>query len=317
MIYFLFGEDTYRSGQKVKTFKDKFLKASQNGELNFSHLKDADLNLAKVKSEISTMPFLNKTRLVLLENALSKGKKEFKDSLAEVLEENKVPESTVLLIWEKEIPDKRIKLFKFLNKSKTAEEFDLLTGLALTNYVKELVAQKEAKINSEALGKLIQFVGSDLNRIDIELEKLALYKDGLEISVADVEKLVAPTFQENIFAFTDALGRKNKQEALTFLHTEMKTGKHELYMMTMIQYQLRNLLIVKDLQERGVNEYQIAREAKLHPFVVKKSLEQTRNFSSEELKQMMEKLYTADEDIKNGKQSGLLALDIFVTKMCS
>ena len=157
MIYFLFGEDEFRSRQKVEQIKEKFFKDSQNPSLNFARFRKEDLNFAKIKSQAATAPFLAKKRLLILEE-IFEAPKDFREELYEYLSENKLPEETVLVIWEKGKGDQREKLFKFLNKPKTVQEFKSLSTLELEKWIKEKVAELDGKIAPVAVQKLILFV---------------------------------------------------------------------------------------------------------------------------------------------------------------
>jgi len=80
----------------------------------------------------------------------------------------------------------------------------------------------------------------------------------------------------------------------------------------MINYQFRNLLLVKDLIEKREPYSAILRKSQLHPFVVRKSLAQARSFSLPELKKIYQKIFQADLSIKTGKTEAKAALDILI-----
>ena len=83
----------------------------------------------------------------------------------------------------------------------------------------------------------------------------------------------------------------------------------------MINFQLRNLLIIKDLIEKKTPYYSILKESGLHPFVAKKTFQQAGKFSIEELKKIYQKLFQADLDIKTGKVDGQTALDLLIAEV--
>jgi len=84
----------------------------------------------------------------------------------------------------------------------------------------------------------------------------------------------------------------------------------------MFVYQFRNLLKIAALQEQfGNDEYSIARESKLHPYVVKKGLNQTRNFSLTQLKKLYTELSKLDTQIKTGQIDIKVALGKFVVEL--
>ena len=134
-----------------------------------------------------------------------------------------------------------------------------------------------------------------------EINKLSNYKRGSVVKKEDVELLVKPNIENDIFKTIDALASKNKKLALSLLHKHFDNGDiASLFALTMIAYQFRNLLIIKELQNTqpyGV----IAKKSGLHPFVVQKSFYLCNQFSMPELKKIYQKIFQADLDIKTGK----------------
>ena len=80
----------------------------------------------------------------------------------------------------------------------------------------------------------------------------------------------------------------------------------------MICFQMRNLLIVKDLIEKHKSYQEIVMAAGLHPFVVKKSYWQAQKFTMSELKKIYQAIFAVDRDIKTGRIEPETALDLFV-----
>ncbi len=83
----------------------------------------------------------------------------------------------------------------------------------------------------------------------------------------------------------------------------------------MFVYQFRNLLKIKSLLEQNLSNQEIAVKAKMHPFVIQKSVEQCRRFEMEDLKKIYQKLFDADLAIKTGKINPRLALDLLVVSV--
>ena len=86
-------------------------------------------------------------------------------------------------------------------------------------------------------------------------------------------------------------------------------------MLSMIQYQFRNLLVIKDLIKEKISYADILKISKLHPFVVKKSYVQAQKFSTEELKEIYQKFFQADLAAKTGKTDPVLILEMLVGEL--
>jgi DNA polymerase-3 subunit delta len=329
MIFFLYGEDTYRSRQKLKAIKEKF-KTSDKSGVNLVVLDGEKTPIKNICQEILTIPFLYEKKLIIIEN-LQKKRGGGQDEIIKLIEKDKIPKSSIIVFWEGgDIPE-NTKIFNLLDRPKYAENFPLLTETKLTKWVEAETKNKKIKIEAPALKLLTSYVGSDLWQMANEIEKLTAYvktkKEKQDIITAsDVDLLVKSKLDDNIFNLTDALGNKNKKLSLKLIGEQIKGGLSASHIFVMLIRQFRILLQIKELLQ---NEYpfispgdpaiqqKIARELGLHPYVVKKALSQSKNFKLEELKKIHEKLLSMDIKFKTTNLDPQLLLDLFVTQICS
>jgi DNA polymerase III subunit delta len=165
-----------------------------------------------------------------------------------------------------------------------------------------------------ALDLLIQYVQHDTWRLFQEIQKLSNFKKGT-VTKEDIEIQVKPNIENLIFETIDALASKNKQQAITLLKNHLDAGDNPLYLLSMITYQFRNFLIIKDLLERKTPYYLIAKQSGLHPFVVQKSMKLLERFSLSTLKAIYRKIFEVDEDMKTGKMDPEVALEMLVAEL--
>jgi DNA polymerase-3 subunit delta len=136
------------------------------------------------------------------------------------------------------------------------------------------------------------------------------------ITTSDVELLVKAKLNTNIFAMIDALGQKNAKKATKLMDDLLTSGESEGYLLSMISYQFRNLLAIKDLTKKGLNKFQITKQTRIHPYVVSKTIPQCKNFTIKGLENIYQKLLQTDINIKTGKLEPRLALDLLVVELC-
>lgn len=327
MIIFLYGEDSFRSSQKTAEIKNKFLEKDSAA----SGLSIFDFELArgggdkaeneKILSTLGTANLLASKRLIIIKNLISAGAETEQEKILEYFKKNKsaADDTDVVVVFlEQNQPKKSNAFFKFLEKNAKCQKFEKLMGVKLTNWITKRVTEldSQAKISKTALEKLAVFAGDDIYLLDKEIQKLVNYASGKMISDVDVELLVRANIDSNIFQTIDALANSDKRQALKLLHKHLKKGEDPFYILSMFIYQFRNLLKVADLKEnQNAGEYDIARISKLHPFVVKKSLGQMRNFSFDKLKKVYQKLSDLDTKVKTGKIEIRLALDKFIIEL--
>ncbi|PIZ00214.1 DNA polymerase III subunit delta [bacterium (Candidatus Howlettbacteria) CG_4_10_14_0_8_um_filter_40_9] len=309
MILFLYGVDIYRSNQKLKNLKAKYVE--KYGDTNLETFEDG-FELGKIKGAITALPFLADKRLVIIKNIFKSKSKDILDGISEILEY--VPEETITIFWEEAVPDKRTVLFKKLIKEKS-EEFEKLQGYKLTKWIEDDVADKGGKISGKNAEKLASYVGDDLNQLENEIAKLVTFRSEGEISSEDIDLLVNSKLSGNIFNLVDAVGTGDYRKTAQYMHELLAQGENEIYILTMIVRQFRNLILIKDYEGK-LDKIGIAKEVGLHPFVVQKGMAQARKFSIQELKNMYEKLLDTDIAIKTGEKEPLLALDLLVKELC-
>ncbi len=309
MILFLYGEDTFRLKQKLKILKERFISASL-GDTNLRVLEGKLLSFDEAVRQILAMPFLSRKRLVIIENLLQDGQKVVKEKVSSFL--SKVPDSTVLVITEEGSPDRRTAIFKKLNSQTKSYEFKLPENEALRRWIIKEVKNRKGEIEPIAVSKLVEYVGSDLWRLSNELDKLISYSS--KITLQSIELLVAPQLQANIFDLIEAVAKKSTAKAFHELYQLFHSGYSEIYILTMIAYQYRNLLIIKDIQMRmpNISHLEMKRLSGLHPFVLNKNLFLVKNYSFEELKNTYGKILYFDTKIKTGRIEPRVALELLL-----
>ena len=308
MIIFLYGEDTYRSRQKLEEIVSYYKKTHKSG-LNLRYFNGENLDFQELRNEIEACSIFREKKLIVLEGVFDN--KNFQE---EFLKQRKkfINSEDIILIYERKEIEKSNPFLKFLRSKSKLQEFQLLEGQKLKNWVRKefrdyhaTCRQKtgvgQVKIEEKTLNRLIDFVGNDLWQMSNEVKKLVNYKNKGVIKVEDVELLVRPRIGVDIFKTIDALALRDKKQALGLLHKHLEKGDAPLYLLAMINFQLRNLLIVKS-----------GARLSAHPYVVKKTIQQAGNFSLGELKKIYQKIFQADLDIKTGRMEPEAALDLFI-----
>lgn len=308
MIIFLYGEDSFRSREKLRAIRDRYLQ-SPGGEVNFLRLAPPELTYAAYEQAAYAVPFLAKTRLVILENLLSA--KAEAERIIESLSE--VPSSTVLVIWEDGVPDRRTKIFGALKKAAQVEEFPLLGENELRRWITDRVENLGGEITPLVTDLLARSVGPNLWRLSGEIEKLVNYSS--EVTAESVELLVEASESDDVFALVDAVGEGKARAALSHAHAILQAGRGELYLLAMLSRQFRLIAQVGHLKRQAQSEAQIAKRLGLHPFVVRKVAAQTKGFDPSDVKEAYRLLREADLKLKTTAQEGAVVVDLLIGEL--
>lgn len=314
MIKLIYGQDEYRAKKKLDEMIAGFLVSDPN-KMNLEQIDGADLTYGNFDKAISTMPFLAEKRMIIITNLLTKNKdSDLKSKVADRLA--KVSDDCDLVFFESGDPDKRISLFKKLSKS--AEQFVPLLGAELDRFIIDSVKNMGLTIDFQAVRSLSYGLGADLNRIENELQKLSLYAKSQgrkNIISADVDLLTESDTNSNVFHFVEALSSKNSKKAPEHFHNLVASGENEIRILAMVVYQYRNLIILKDFLDAGEKPAGLASKARMHPFVVQKTLPVLKNYSLRELTNIYSFLQETDRDIKIGEIEPGVALLRVVAKL--
>ncbi|MFH1460902.1 MAG: DNA polymerase III subunit delta, partial [Patescibacteria group bacterium] len=301
------GEDGFRARQKLNQIIQEYQAKHQTG-LNLARFGEKNLEFDKFREKIEAVSMFDEKKLIILENIFNQ--KDFLEQFSKYLKKNKLKDNQEIII----VIHQAGKLPKpaFKRQVNMFEEFQLLQGVKLVDWLKKEVSKNKGEISPGAINKLIIYVGNDLWQLFNELNKLISFKAGQIIEEKDVDLLVKARIDVNIFKTLDALAQRDKKTAFKLIHQHLEQGENEIYLLSMLAYQVRTLIKLKDLVEKGTPYYNLARKAGLHPFVVKKSSQQLRNFTLEQLKKIYRYLLEIDWKIKVGRLDGQTALDLLV-----
>lgn len=306
MIYFLYGEDTYRSWQKLWQLRQKYVDASK-GDTDLIILDGATMSPADFIHQTQTLPLLANRRLIIIKNLLKAGEKATIEAVANRLD--KLSSGAVLVFYEAGRPDRRTKLFQGLNQPRQAQAFDPLIGPALIRYVIDLAKAEGLTMSPSIAQQCLALTGADLWRVHHELTKLSLYKLSLhkneqddngqdknehrKITEADIALLISGQSESKIFDLTDAFGQRKAQTAVALLVRHQNDDNH-LGLLAMIAGHYRNLLLVADGQRRRLTKSQLANRLQLHPFVLDKAYAQAQGYDFDELANCYRYLFELD-----------------------
>ena len=114
------------------------------------------------------------------------------------------------------------------------------------------------------------------------------------------------------FDLTDALAQRNRKQALNILHDLLADGEPPLKLISIITSQVRSLLLVKELAQRGMRSPQIASTIGMPPFIAEKMSRQVGNFSIAQLEASYRQLLAPDAALKRSRMTPEMALDLLV-----
>jgi DNA polymerase-3 subunit delta len=309
MFILIFGKDAYRGWQKFKEIIEDF-KEKNSVKLSLDFLDFQRLAYEDFKNELKHNSIFNENKIIAQRNAFSDNN--FKEHFLKDRENFSDNTKNLVVFYEDKETFSTKELLDFFQRNGKFYKFDFLTGAKLKTWTQNEFHELKAKINPVALSLLISFVGSDLWRMSAEIRKLVAYKQKNKIiEKEDVELLVKPKIEAAIFNTIDAIANKDKKTALSLLYKHIEKGDSPFYLLKMIIFQFRNLLIVKELGEKSITEITTALKP-MHPFVVRKSYYMAKKFKLKQLEKIYLKIFQIDLAMKTGKIKPEMALELLI-----
>ncbi len=318
MIYFFYGKNDFLSYVYYKKTKEKLINQQPNLLIE-TWEKEKNWSVAKIEEILTRQGLFQQKQLVIFKNYQTESSLDEQKKLKSFLQKTKNIISSpdvYLIFWERKNVLKSNVLTRFLLKNAQVKEFKPLVGKQIDIWIEEYLGKYQQKIDQKGLQELILRTKGNLWEIYNELNKLINYNlENKEkvISQEDVILVKRRKSEDNIFKVVEALSNNHKKQALELLHQQLAFGDNPLKILSMYVYQFRSLLKVADFYFQGISDKNlIAKETKLHPYVVQKSIWNLKNISLKELKKIYQKLAQIDYEIKTGQIEAEIALDLLI-----
>lgn len=217
--------------------------------------------------------------------------------------EGKIPEDS-LLIFVSALPDKRLKLYKFLEKNATIKEFSQLKTNDLESFV--LRELSGCTIDRPTIQYFLTKVGTDLYRIWFECDKLKTRTTVVQQPIIDeamIDAIVFGQVETDSFALLKSLF-VDKQKALQLVDKIQTGGIDWNHFVGMLYRAMKFYIFMIDLDASGVQSSKdIAAFLKMNPRQVKNEYAKIDMFRAN--KRNIESFYLGlidlDTNIKTGK----------------
>jgi len=177
----------------------------------------------------------------------------------------------------------------------------------LPEWVGEQFARLGAKADKDACRALVEIVGDDLDELSSEIDKLAAWAGGEQITLAAVEEIAVGRAETPIFSLTDAWGRRDVAAVLATTEsllerTHRPRSGELLRIVASLVGHVGRVRRCQRLAEEGVRPRDAASSLKMHPFVAEKAFGQAANFSAAELADAIVRLAELDAAAKGGSR---------------
>lgn len=209
-IYFLMGEEPYYIDKLSDFIEENVLTEDEKG-FNQTVIYGRDVTIEDIIGTAKRYPMMAERQVVIVKEAQDLSKTIDK---LESYAENPMPSTVLVICYKYKTLDKRKKVTKELAKSGLIYESKKLYENQVGEWIKRVLQGKNYGIEPKASAMLVEFLGTDLSKINNELEKLQIIlPKGSTISPKHIEDNIGFSKDYNNFELINALGSKNQLKA--------------------------------------------------------------------------------------------------------
>lgn len=211
-IYFLMGEEPYYI-DKLSDYIEKNVLTEEEKGFNQTVLYGRDVSIEDIISTSKRYPMMADRQVVIVKEAQELSRTIDK---LENYADNPMQSTVLVICYKYKTLDKRKKTTKLLAKSGVVYESKKLYDNQVGEWIKRVLAGKKYTIEPKASAMLVEFLGTDLSKINNELEKLQIIlPKGSVISPKDIEENIGFSKDFNVFELRKAIGERNQLKAYT------------------------------------------------------------------------------------------------------
>ena len=275
-IYFLMGEEAYYIDKISDFIEDNVLDDAEKG-FNQMVLYGRDVSIDDIVSNAKRYPMMAERQVVIVKEA---------QDLSRTIEklaayaENPQPTTVLVLNYKYKKIDKRKALYKALKKTGSVVfESKKLYDNQVPDWIRRVLKGQGYDISPKAAQMLVEFLGTDLSKVNNELEKLKIVlPKGTQITPEHIEENIGISKDFNNFELRKAVGERNKVKAFQIAKYFADNPKDNPMVVTVALLfnffsQLLHLHGMADKNPRSV-----ASALRVNPYFVNEYLTAARNY---------------------------------------
>ena len=311
-FYLIYGIDNGLIKNKEKEILKK---------INISLINKYDLEVSPVDvilEDALTMNLFADKKVIIIENAYIFGSSSDQKISDRFLEYFNTFNSSTYIIFELNVDkvDSRKKITKKISEIGKVVEVKKLETNDLFQIIEKRFKDNNYTISTELINYLVSLLNDNYENINNELDKIFLLgKEDKNITKEDLDGLIIPSLDDDIFSLIDAITNKDKNKSIKLYQEFINRNEDMIKIIYLLASKYRLMLQVRLLSDRGYLESDIAKTMQIHPYRAKMVLREAYKYELSNLIKILKELDYLDRDIKLGNVDKKLALEVFLLKI--
>lgn len=256
----------------------------------------SNTSINEILEEVCYIDLFNEKKLIIVSSfTFKKMKDKEKESLKKYIDN--MNENVIIFKCIDEKLDSKDSLIKKLKEKCKVVEIVKMDYKATHEFITKILKDNGFNVSYDVVKKILSLCENNADYALKEIEKLMLYKiDDKNITIKDVEDTISKSNEKEMFTLIGAVMSKNIGNCFTS-YKILKDNTDATVIIDAISKQFRYLYQIKVLM-KSMPLPSIVTKISINPYVGKKLYESTRNFSEEEILDILYKLSDMDISIK-------------------
>lgn len=312
-IYFLMGEEPYYI-DKISDFIESVVLTEEEKGFNQTVLYGRDVAVEDIIGTAKRYPMMSDYQVVIIKEA-----QDLSRTIEKLAEYANNPQLTTVLVvnYKYKKIDKRKALYKSINKIGVVYESKKLYENQVADWIRRVLSPKNYTITPKAAQMLVEFLGTDLGKINNELEKLQIIlPSGSQITPEIIEENIGISKDFNNFELRKAVGAKNVLKAHQIAHYFADNPKDNpmVVSVSLLFSFFSQLLHLHGLNDKSPRS--VASALKINPYFVDEYITAARNYPMRKVSEVVAILHEFDVKSKgvgsNAASEGQLLKEMLV-----
>ena len=307
-IYFLMGEEPYYI-DKLSDYIEQNVLAEEEKGFNQTVLYGRDVTIEDIVATAKRYPMMAERQVVIVKEAQDLTRTIDK---LESYVENPMLSTVLVFCYKYKTLDKRKKMTKLIDKVGVVYESKKLYDNQVGDWIKRVLSGKNYSIEPKANAMLVEFLGTDLSKINNELEKLQIIlPKGSTITPKHIEENIGFSKDFNNFELLNALGSRNQLKAfqiVQYFSDNQKANPLVVTTSTVFGFFIK-ILKYHGLKDR--NPKNVASVLGVSPYFLKDYDLALKNYPMKKLSQIVTALRDIDVKSKGVGANALSQSDLF------
>lgn len=321
-LYLIFGDESYLSNFYANSLASSITDTSAMS-FNYYYFDSETVNFDAVYEASETLPVMSDRVCVFIKDYnFSKATADESELYTEYFKN--IPDTSTLIFLmssvevDAKLNSKWKSIIDIVNKYGTVINLSKRTDSQVADLLVRSAGKRNTSISRENAEYFISVVGSQMNVLLNEFDKVCSFSQGREVTKEMIDQIAVRSIEASVFDLTDAINSNQNDRAFAILTELIKTKTEATIIIGTIAFGYVDIYRAKaaEMNRSGYGDYLKAFASyKNKSFRLEKAAKNARKLTMEQIKELLTAVSEADIKIKSFSMDNTIILEELVAKL--